>query len=238
MIEINTNFNMYHDAKGKDPDTYSYTLHSYHHFLWNKLLPNGNRFKLDSIGDYKYHLLYSDDKFNLKLSSDSIIHPYHYFKTMQHIITKINPKDIENFHHVGATIGGYIIFPSEKIDNKATINTVRGFHPMIKDRFDFTLECIRRYYIGQNSPLYEHLSRYKNFFDLFIDFKGYVDFFLLNDLVDEDYNIEFWLPFIDFERTKALPKDINEYNLYMNHVIEFVKLRNKRILSWVKSQQK
>jgi hypothetical protein len=225
---------MYHDAKGKDPDTYSKTLNSYHHYLWSKFLPNGVMFNLESIGDYKYHLIYNNDSFIMKLSSDSIIHPYHYFKRMQHIISQIPQKDIEYFHHIGATIGGYIIFPSEKINGKGTINTVRGFHPLILDRFDLTLECIRRYYLEENSPLYDHFLRYKYFFNLFMDFKGYVDFFLLNDLVDENYHVKFWLPFTEFGITKALPKDKEEYNIYMSNVIEFVKNRNRRIELWNK----
>ena len=32
-----------------------------------------------------------------------------------------------------------------------------GVNPLICDRFDLTLECIRRYYVGVFSPLYEVL---------------------------------------------------------------------------------
>jgi hypothetical protein len=79
--------------------------------------------------------------------------------------------------------------------------------------------------------------RYKWFFDLFIDFKGYVDFFMLNDLVDSNYEIKFWLPFQDFGYTKALPQSVNEYLSYKKAVLEFVSSRNKRIEEWVKHQQ-
>ena len=53
---------------------------------------------------------------------------------------------------------------------------------------DLTLECIRRHYLGDPvTPLGETLGRYREFFDLFDDFRGYVDFFLLQVLVTDDY---------------------------------------------------
>ena len=53
---------------------------------------------------------------------------------------------------------------------------------------DLTLECIRRHYLGQASPLSETLTRYGDFFALFGDFRDYVQFFLVNDLVTNDYS--------------------------------------------------
>jgi hypothetical protein len=73
------------------------------------------------------------------------------------------------------------------------------------------------------------LSGYKKFFDLFRDFRGYVDFFLLQDLVIEDYaQIKFYLPFDDF---KSTPKfhGVNDYLMYQERVIDFIKKRNRRI---------
>ena len=46
----------------------------------------------------------------------------------------------------------------------------------INDRFDLTLECIRRYYLNEDSPLKETFIRYSDFL-LFKNFKGYIDFF-------------------------------------------------------------
>jgi hypothetical protein len=53
-----------------------------------------------------------------------------------------------------------MIFPANKVDRKQTINGARGFHPRISDRFVLTLECIRRHYIGEPSPLAQTLARY------------------------------------------------------------------------------
>ena len=45
-------------------------------------------------------------------------------------------------------------------------------NPLICDRFDLTLECIRRYYAGVSSLLHEMLCSDSAFFDLFGDFRG------------------------------------------------------------------
>jgi hypothetical protein len=50
------------------------------------------------------------------------------------------------------------------------------------------------------------LARYADFFRLFGDFRGYIEFFLLQDLVTEDYcAVGFSAPFSDFN-TPAVPK--------------------------------
>ena len=57
-----------------------------------------------------------------------------------------------------------------------TSRRCEGFSSAISDRMDLTLECIRRHYIGEWSPLTKVLERYSDFFALFRDFAGYVDF--------------------------------------------------------------
>ena len=47
-----------------------------------------------------------------------------------------------------------------------TINGARGVNHKIQDRFDLTLECIRRFYLNEFSPLKDTLNRYKTFFKL------------------------------------------------------------------------
>ena len=127
-------------------------------------------------------------------------------------------------------MGGMMLFPGNRIDGKATINGARGFHPLIKDRIDLTLECIRRFYNGEANPLQDVLSRYSEFFTLFENFKGYVDFFLLQDLVNKDYSaVEFFMPFKNF-KTPATPKTLEAYCSYKEQAIKFVNKRNQRIL--------
>ncbi|MGD9560667.1 MAG: hypothetical protein AB7F88_01450 [Pyrinomonadaceae bacterium] len=142
----------------------------------------------------------------------------------------IGPKENdEYFDYITYTIGGMMIFPGNKIDGLMTINGARGFNRKIGDRFDLTLECIRRFYLDEESPLYSVLQRYGSFFGLFGDFTGYVDFFFLQDLVIAGGSeIRFFAPFDDFN-TSALPDSPESYSLFRSRTIEFVKGRNKRI---------
>ena len=227
---INVSFNVYSDTpSGKDPDTYSPTLKKYHKLLWSKELPNGYMFNLsDSTPKILYNKSNAGEFF---LSSDSIGHSYRSVKSMSHIINQIPPFEIDEFFALCSTIGGYIIFPSKKIDNKMTINGSRGMNRSIKDRFDLTLECIRLHYMNERSPLSETLQRYSEFFNLFSNFQGYVDFFLLQDLVNENYkSVNFCLPFNSFNQT-PLPNNIDQYRLYKKNMIAFLNSRNKRILN-------
>ena len=48
---------------------------------------------------------------------------------------------MEDFIRKTYTIGGMMIFPKRR----GGINQTRGFHAQIRDRWDLTLECIRKY---------------------------------------------------------------------------------------------
>lgn len=229
---IDVDFDFYTDATGKDPDITSPTLRRYHKLLWSKPLPNGTWFDLrdDVSGAYLYHASELGEFF---FGSDAITHSYKYQKRKQWLIQQV-PLEVEELFKKGSTIGAYIIFPNRKNGGKQTINQARGVNGLIDDRFDLTLECIRRYYLGIDSPLDDTLSGYKSFFDLFQDFEGYIRFFLLDDLVDENGNVRFYLPFDDFS-TPPTFRDSNDYLAYKQHVIEFIRSRNIRIENYARS---
>ena len=229
-MNIDINFNVYSDTpKGKDPDSYSPTLRNYHKNLWSKKLPNGSLFKLNETIPMRLH--HKSELGEFVLSSDSIANTYSSIKSTHNIIKNIKPDEIEKFVSLCSTIGGYIIFPSERINNQMTINGARGINKKIRDRFDLTLECIRRYYINEESPLDETLKRYSSYFDLFNNFQGYINFFLLNDLVIEKYSsIKYFIPFESFEKP-PLPRDVKEYKLYKKNMTDFVSARNQRIVN-------
>jgi hypothetical protein len=228
---IDTKFDFRTDAKGRDIDSASATLRQYHKILWRKILPNGRMFDLSDNKNriYLYHKSKIGEFF---LGSDSITHSYKSHKRKLRIIQQI-PSEVDKLYAAGCTIGAYIIFPNNRVDNNNTINQERGCNGLIDDRFDLTLECIRRFYLGQTSPLYNTLLRYKTFFDLFNDFYGYVNFFLLQDLVDEQMRIKFYLPFDDFKMAPVF-SIIDDYLLYKEQVMEFIKKRNDRIALFAK----
>jgi len=223
---IDTTFNVYSDAQGGDPDSTSPTLRLYHKHLWSKPLPNGTVFELtnNKKGVYLYH---NSDLGEFCLGSDAITHSYKNHKRKKWLTEQIQNEVTELFH-TGSTIGAYTLFPNNRVDGQHTINQARGVNSLIDDRFDLTLECIRLFYLGQQSPLYDTLLRYKNFFDLFESFIGYIKFFLLDDLVDENQKVKFYLPFDDF-KSKPTFSDIDEYLMYKKGVMDFIKSRNNRI---------
>lgn len=229
--QVDINFNVYSDTpKGKDPDSFSPTLRKYHKILWSKLLPNNQHFYLDL--EFPKLLHHKSTLGEFFLSSDSIGHTYSRVKKMSHIIDEINKAEIDSFFSICSTIGAYIIFPAKRINNKMTINGARGVNHKIQDRFDLTLECIRRLYKNQQSPLTDVLERNFNFFKLFSNFEGYVNYFLLQDLVEGDYEaIKFWSNFDNFE-TAPLPASKEEYISYMNKLLSFVEARNQRIINF------
>lgn len=77
----------------------------------------------------------------------------------------------EKFTRRSYTLPGEIIFPM----HRNSMNQRRGISGKIKDRWDLTLECMRRHYVGEDSPLKSVTDSDAAFYDLFVNFKGYVD---------------------------------------------------------------
>lgn len=217
-------------AGGNDPDACSKTLQQYHQILWSKQLPNGEKMEL-SCGHGAEYLTWNGFRFG----SDSITASfrYHCCKDLLKQVEKELPDYkafMEQYLRKAYTIGGTIIFPKRK----GSINQARGCHTQIRDRWDLTLECIRRYYQGQESPLYDTLALDKAFFALFGDFKGYVDFFYLQDCVSADYaTVNIWMGEGDF-LSDPLPKTTNEYFDWIHQNLAFVEKRNQRIQDEIK----
>lgn len=210
------------DAKvSADPDTMSKPLQAAHQILWSKQLPNGETFELRPVQGTQLQW----GKF--RLSSDSISNSYMTNSRMRRILLEARDQAEELFRS-GSRIGAYILFPAYRVDRKNTINGARGMTLKIADRMDLTLEAIRRHYLGDKSPLTDVLDRYADFFELFVNFEGYVDFWLLNDLVDDHYRVQFCLPFDNFMRNAA-PMEANEYLQLKSSTVRFLDARTQRI---------
>jgi hypothetical protein len=226
MNKIDIDFDFRQDSNCGDPDTDSQKLYETHKLLWSKMLPCGKIFDLKITGG-NYGRLLIKNNLGDNLSSD---------RMCPHFDRKYNGKfngwlsdfEREELKHKVRTIGGHIIFPAHQ-KNGFTINQARGINRKIGDRFDLTLECIRRFYQKEKSPLYDTFMRYEEFFDLFVDFSGYVDFFMLQDFTDNQEQIRFSLPFDNFNRP-PLPQTVDEYREYKTHTIVLMNSRNKRIL--------
>jgi hypothetical protein len=104
---------------------------------------------------------------------------------------------------------------------------------------DLTLECIRLGYADtfdwERSPLGPTLERYWDFFKLFGDFAGYVEFWMLQDLVTGDgkrvrFLMEGDLPEgWDFATRNPLPESVAAYDEYLRNAQDFVLKRNDRM---------
>ena len=222
MIDITFDFRS--DSKG-DPDTFSPTLNKYHRMLWSKELPNGEVMNLQS-GRAPFVLSWKEFYF----TSDTIIVEMMYGrnqKIVDQVRDLLNDPDgfYENLLRRSYSIGGMIIFPV----HRNSMNQRRGMNSLIADRWDLTLECIRRHYAGELSPLTKVIESDKAFYDLFVDFKGYVDFFFLQDCVFEDYSsVNIWMGDASFKRS-GYPKNVEEYFRFLYKEHEFLDKRNIRI---------
>ena len=227
---INTAFDFREDTPvGLDPDQHSPTLRRYHSALWSRPLPSGEAFELrtDVPGSYLHH---RSALGVFSLASDSMVPTYSRWAATSHVIAQIPADEQESFLGLAYTIGGMIVYPANKVDGKLTINGARGFTRSVADRIDLTLECIRRHYGGGTSPLSATLERYAGFFALFGSFEGYVDFFLLQDLVGGGGStVRFLLPFDDFTVVGAVPTTLDAYVRYRARTVDFLQARNRRI---------
>ena len=71
MIDITFDFRS-DTPRGKDPDTFSPTLRTYHQLLWSKPLPSGELFELDVTGP-PYYLHHRSELGEFWLSSDAVV---------------------------------------------------------------------------------------------------------------------------------------------------------------------
>lgn len=226
MNKIDTEFDFRDDTNCGDPDTDSPKLYEAHKVLWSKTLACGKVLDLKIISANYGRLLLKNNLCD-NFSSDRMC-PHFDGKYNGKFDGWLSDDEKDDLKCKVRTIGGHIVFPAHR-KNGFTINQARGVNRKICDRFDLTLECIRRFYREEQSPLFNTLLRYKDFFDLFGDFIGYVEFFMLEDFVNENGQVIFSLHFDDFLRS-PLPQTVDEYRKYKNHTIDLINSRNKRIL--------
>ncbi len=215
-----------------DPDSSSLMLQEYHSVLWGRELPNGEKMKLTK-GSGSNYLTWNGFRFG----SDAIIVSFRYYRYKE-IIEQFKQRIgdykafYEDYIHKAYTIGGMIIFPK----HNNSMNQCKGTNKLISDRWDLTLECIRRYYEGEDSPLSDVTNSDKKFYDLFVYFKGYVDFFFLQDCVTPDYKkVIIWDGKGDFSES-GLPKTVDDYIAFLDKQKLFLNARNNRIAKYCKAK--
>jgi hypothetical protein len=226
QLPIDTSFDYKTEPGSKvDPDRRSPTLRRHQQLLFSKPLPSGAMFDLvEQTSGSDLTLRHDSGLGSFELSSDTMLNSKK--GPLKHFYDQMPVEENAAWHR--SSIGARILFPCNQVNGKQTINQRRGTHPKIADRFDLTLETIRRHYVGESSPLADDLARYSDFFALFESFEGYVDFFLLNDLVKSEGTVKFFIPFASFDNS-PLPSTFDVYVLFWNAQIEFRDNRNARI---------
>lgn len=227
LREIDVDYFFFDDTPaGKDPDSHSPTLRRYHQLLWSKPLPDGRPFELHAGRALSPYLVYEADGTRIVLGSDTIATRHR--RKLNHLFKQLPDEVNDAFLRRAYTICGFMIFPV----SGRSLNQDRGINPRIQDRWDLTLEAIRRFYEGGWSPLTKTMDRYAGFFALFGSFDGYVDHFLLRDFVDERGAVRFLLPFDGFE--PVLPTDLPIYERYRLDSLELFEARRLSILKEIK----
>jgi hypothetical protein len=228
LCEIDVDYNFFDDTPaGKDPDSHSPTLRRYHRLLWSKPLPDGRPFELHAGRALSPYLVYQADGTRIVLGSDTIATRHR--KKLHHLYAQLPDKVNLAFLRRSYTICGFMVFPV----SRGSLNQTRGTHPRIQDRWDLTLEAIRRFYDGGTSPLAATMDRHAGFFELFGSFDGYVDHFLLRDFLDETGAVRFLLPFDNFV-SPVLPSDLPTYARYRLDSLKLFKARRFSILQEIR----
>ena len=241
-MKIYVNYCFNDDVKvGQDPDKLSQKLAIHHQILWSKKTASGNDLKFTpSFENGAYRLHYLVNGIDKIATSDCIANSHiennksKKYTEYREKMKKELPGKEEEYERIGRTIGGHIIFPGivEPGANR-TINVIRGL--VMKDRIDLTLEAIKRFYDDSEdkNPLINVLNATKYFYDLFGSFKNFIDFFLLNDYVDDNYNVKFLLPFSgSFSDAHYEPRNYDECKILTIKTIELCKKRNDRIFNF------
>lgn len=243
--------NKWTDARGHDPDSHSPTLRRYHQRLWSgRRLPGLTDDQSLKLEPHDYGLI--DVVLNrpffeigepLFLKSDAAIPTWWRWKETERLRTQNSELKtmIDDAYWPLYAMGGMMMFPGRSIRRQWTINQAKGcLKAKIADRLDLTIECIRLHYDGEHAqernPLGPTLLRYGDFFSLFGTFKGYIDFWLLQDLVTLDrtrvlFFMEGDIEHYDFTTRYAIPQSASDYATYLCNALDFVEKRNERMVA-------
>jgi hypothetical protein len=108
-IDIDIDFDFRTDTPpGRDLDTYSPTLASYHVALWSRPLPRGTPFHLVA-GSPPFYLHHHSEVGEFWLSSDQAVHTYTRWVVTRSIIEQLPETDHESFRTTACTIGAMMV---------------------------------------------------------------------------------------------------------------------------------
>lgn len=245
---FNPGYDFRRDARGGDPDVRSPRLRYYHRLLWQKPLPSGEIFTLTDAWECGEYLVHESMLDRFSLVSDTCVPTWSTStrSRMADIVSQLPEEDLERYDTLTSHMGAKLLLPRNGPGEfrGMTLSHARTSSGYIAGRLDLTLECIRLHYRQRampesniDNPLDAALDRWSDFFDLFGDFAGYIDFFLLQDLLTPDGTaIDFFLPFDGFTWW-PFPANDDEYAAYIRNALSFVQARNRRMKAWIDGPQ-
>ena len=160
----------------------------------------------------------------------------------------LSGKEIYEFLNEARKLGGHMLWPRNG-RGLNSINPARGGKKGYYDRIDLTLWALKEWYSGNKNiricNAFNKSGDWLNSFDSSGEandkFKRFIDFFLLNDFVDESYMLYDLTSFNDINnnfskrissKEEASPSIPNEYCSYINYVkgnLLCIENRNGRI---------
>lgn len=242
-VDFDPRFDFRTDSNGGDPDLKSPTLRAYHKLLWEKPLPNGVDLSLVDPPDWSEYLVHESHLGRFSFASDTCVPSWSTWTRARiaDIVRQVPREVLDEYDTLTYQMGAMLLFPRSRPGEARgqSMNQERGRSGYIIDRLDLTVECIRLYYQEKAepgsvplNPLSDAINRWSDFFDLFGDFSGYTDFFLLQDLLTADGSaVELFLPNDGFPWW-PFPADVDEYASYRQKALEFVEARNRRMEDW------
>lgn len=207
---------------GQDPDSRSKTLRRFHSRLWSRPTPSGVDHYLSMRAARPYLTL---DATGITLTSDTTMNSHR--TRMRKFKDSLSHDAWAEYFYVGHTIGGRMLFPGAPHRGAWSFNQARGMSSQVRDRFDLSLECIRRHFSGEASPLSAVLEAQAGYFSRFRSFEEYIAFFLLDDYV-EGGRVRLFSPHRGFDQD-PLPRSAEEYVEYIGSQVRAARARNERI---------
>lgn len=223
-MDINTGFDFRSDSNGKDPDAASPALHAAHQFLWSKPLPTGGSLDLEDRRPVEY-LVAEMPQGTVYLSSDSVIPTFR--GRAAKVISQLNPGEFDEFDRLGYTIGGMMLFPSNRVNGKMTINgaRIRG-SPIASTSLSSASAGTtqgRRVHSALSwtgTPTSSTSSAPSRGTSTSSSSRT-----LSKGILSSS-------PFHDFT-SAAVPQDVDSYREYVRKCTDFLEARNRRIENWV-----
>lgn len=224
-----------------DPDAHSKTLYEFHQKLWSRKTPSGKQLEFEVMRMRYGSYCLKDKTTGNSFSSDTLVNAFlNYSKNnpqIKKVITEYKSsigeepyrREQEAYIRKAYTIGNMIIFP--KLASQKSINCQRGNrHRQLYDRIDLTIKCIQDYYNNnkvEDNKLRDVFTKEENksFLDLFKDFDGFINFFFLQDMIDENGNVKIFLE-------SDYPMTGSDYERWRKCTLEFIANRNNRIKEW------